>query len=185
MKKYLFLIVLLIGVSVLTISCSKENSDEEPAQEIEFVPGEIIVVFHDATSFVAAYDLVDSLEFEISSLRNFGYQVKTVEDSLPIIGSLLLAKPYLNHELQSNAITYSPPFVQSNLYFEDLNSKDVIDWFGFVDEIGFEEIPNRIAGVYKWSVLFVPEGTEAYWASFLNTHPLVSSSTVNSLTQIF
>lgn len=161
----------IVGILLIILfqtGCKKEQN---------FVPGQVLFGFYDNVSFRNGYSLFDQLDLEISTLYDFQYELKTVEDSVDTIQAILDSKPYLTSGNPTSSVNYFDSTIIVNANFFDMNDDNASDWFDTVDHLGLTE--NLTRKSFKWGSLIVPVGQEQFWVDQLKKIDIISSAQLN------
>src|SRR5438067_1183028 len=126
---------LILGLILTLGSCKKDP---------EFVAGEVLFQTYDTVSFYNAYKLFESLDLKIKEAYSFQYLIKTTEDSVDTIKSILHSKSYLTSA--SGGITFGISYLSDTLHidanFFDVDSIDANDWFNTITILKLKENLN-------------------------------------------
>jgi hypothetical protein len=139
-----------------------------------FVPGQIILGFHDTTSLRSCVRFGASKGLSISRASGFRFLTDSVSaDSAQNIKSVLSGKPYVGG---------GPPLITNGrvvvLFFTELNSDLLQDWETTSRQLGFRE---ESSGGPRFVLSVVSAGTEHDWIRTLSVEPLLRYICLNGI----
>ncbi|NOZ46672.1 MAG: hypothetical protein GXO79_07795 [Chlorobi bacterium] len=171
-------ILIPLSVIILLFGCKKK----EPADELTYVPGEILITPCDSVSFIIIYNLVDSLDLNIKELNNCRYTYIGSSDSILVLKSHLDTKDYITSNGRTFSFIVSDTIAEINLTFFEINDSDVNDWINTQSTFNLTE--NFNLTIHRWSVLKVPKGSEQDWVDQIATYDIIESASLNHILTI-
>lgn len=177
MKLFKFTNILMI---FLIISCSIDDSNE--AEEIEFIPGDVIVKTRNYFTIEEVFDFINNFDHEVKSIKHGIYTTDMPNDSLDYILHVLNEKSYTNDGIsffttgyihsQTKDIRIFPKF------FNIKTSENQTDWKEAMQKLQLREKTNL--DTHGYTIFFkVEEGTEKVWKSKFEEYTFVEWAELN------